>query len=59
MITSLLIKKCRTNTVVLPQNDSREFKEEHGQIQDTTETDLNSLDNLQSTTSDKNKTGAE
>ena len=36
------IKKYRTNTVVLPKNDSHGIKEEHGQIQDTTEVKLDS-----------------
>ena len=45
MITSLL-KKCRTNTVVLLKNDSHGIKEDHGQIQDTTEVKLDSLDQL-------------
>ena len=45
--------------MVLLKNDSHEFKEEHEQIQDTTEVELDSLDHLQSTTSDINQTSAE
>ena len=40
-------KKCRTNTVVLRKNDSHgTIKEEHGQMQDTTEVELDNLDHL-------------
>ena len=39
-------KKCRTNTVVLLKNDSHSIKEEHGQMQNTTEVELDSLDQL-------------
>ena len=52
-------KKYRTNTVVSPKNDAYGIKQEHGQIQDTTEVELDSLDHLQSTTSDKHQTSAE
>ena len=52
-------KKSRTNTVVLPKNESHGIKEENGQIQDTTEVELDSSNHLQSTTSDINQTSAE
>ena len=48
--------------MVLLKNDSHGIKEEHGQIQDTsevTEVELDNLDHLQSTTSDINQTSAE
>ena len=52
-------KKCRTNTVVSPQNDSHGIKKEHGQIQDTPEVELDSYDQLQSKSSDIHQTTAE
>ena len=45
--------------MVSPLNESYGIKKEHGQIQDTTEVELDSLDHLQSTTSDINQTSAE
>ena len=45
--------------MVLPKNDSDGIKIEHGQIKNSTEVELDNLDQLQSTTSDISQTSAE